>query len=345
VVYDGSMAELLINDKRVIFPDTEQRNFLLSVYDATGFSWEKLANLGGVTTRTLTDWKREKYSLPLTSYKTFLKLSGLAAPKNREIRKPFWWAHKSAIIGGTVMYKKYGTIGDPKKRRQRWLEWWQTKGKFTHKNYFVPKRISRPIKSVKLAEFVGIMLGDGSITPRQVAVTVHYKDDRAYSVFIKRLMQQLFDVIPTRSIHPKRGTATVIISRTLLVRFCHSIGLVIGNKIKQQIDIPQWILADRRFQIACIRGLIDTDGCIFSERHTINGKQYCYPRLSLVSASAPLRQSVFNILKGLDFLPKIRNNRSVQLESKTDIIRYFTLIQSHNMKHLRRWKARNGGVG
>jgi len=339
------MAESLMKDKRVVFPVGEQKKFLFGLHDITGYSWKRIAILGGVTIRTLTDWKREKYSLPLTSYKIFLKLSGLTAPKNREIRKPFWWVHKSAAIGGTVMYKKYGTIGDPKKRRRRWLEWWQTKGKFTHKNYFVSKSIVYPRKCEQLAEFVGIMLGDGSITPRQVRVTVHYKDDRAYSLLIKRLMQQLFKVVPTRSIQPKRGTATVTISRTLLVQFCHSIGLVIGNKIKQQIDIPQWIFTDRCFQIACIRGLIDTDGCIFSERHTINGKQYCYPRLSLVSASAPLRQSVFTILQGLDFLPKIRNNRSVQLESKVDIIRYFTLIQSHNTKHLRRWEARNGGVG
>ena len=339
------MAESLMRDKRIVFPVGDQKNFLFRLHDITGYSWKIIAILGGVTIRTLNDWKREKYSLPLTSYKKFLKLSGLAAPKNHEIRKPFWWAHNAAVLGGTVTYKKYGEKGDPKKRRRGWLKWWQTKGQFTHNNYFVSKSIVYPGKSEQLAEFVGIMLGDGSITPRQVAVTVHYKDDRAYSLFIKRLMQQLFDVTPTRSIHPERGTATVIISRTLLVKFCHSIGLVIGNKIEQQIDIPQWILADRRFQIACIRGLIDTDGCIFSERHTIGGKQYCYPRLSLVSASAPLRQSAFNILHGLDFSPKIRNNRSVQLESKEDIIRYFTLIQSHNSKHLRRWKARNGGVG
>ena len=95
---------------------------------------------------------------------------------------------------------------------------------------------------------------------------------------------------------------------------------MVGNKIKQQIDIPQWIYSRISFQKACMRGLMDTDGCIFSERHKIKGKLYCYPRLSLVSASAPLRQSVCSILEKLDFSPKIRNNRSVQLERKEDII-------------------------
>lgn len=339
------MAESLMMEKRVVFSTGNQRKFLFEVQRKTGFSWNKIAMLGGVTMRTLTDWKREKYSLPLPSYKKYIAISGITEQKNHEIRKAFWWAHKAAILGGTAMYKKYGEIGDSKKRRNGWLKWWQTKGRFTHNNYFISKDIDYPRKSENLAEFTGIMLGDGSITPRQVIVTVHYQDDREYSLFIRQLMYQLFGVLPTRSIKPKRSVATITISRTKLVQYCRSIGLVIGNKIKQQIDIPAWIFTQARFQRACIRGLMDTDGCIYGERHTIRGKQYCYPRLSLVSASAPLRQSALRMLKELDFSPKIRNNRSVQLESKEDIIRYFTLIQSHNSKHLRRWKVIHGGVG
>ncbi|MEK9143425.1 MAG: hypothetical protein AAB481_02245 [Patescibacteria group bacterium] len=339
------MVESLMEDKRVTFPAGEQKQFLLDVRHATGFSWNKLSIFAGVTIRTLTDWKREKYSLPLTSYRTFLTISGVAAPKNHKIHKAFWWVHNSAVIGGTAMYKKYGTIGDPKKRRRRWLEWWQTKGRFTHKNYFISKNIIRPRKSEKLAEFAGIMMGDGSITKRQVAVTVHYKDDREYSLFVKRLMQQLFDVKPAWTIRVKRSTIFVVISRTQLVKFCQSIGLVIGNKVKQQINIPNWIMKNSLFRIACVRGLMDTDGCIFNECHTIGGKRYCYPRLSFVSMSAPLRKSVFKILTELDFSPKMRNNRSVQLEYKREIIRYFEIIKSSNPKHLKRWKQILGGVG
>ncbi len=339
------MAESLMKDKRVVFPIGEQKKFLLKLHNITGYDWKRIAILSSVTMRTLTDWKREKYSLPFTSYKIFLKTSGLPEPENREIRKPFWWVHNAAVLGGKAVYKKYGSIGDSKRRRKKWLEWWQTKGKFTHKNYFVSKSVVYPRKREQLAEFVGIMLGDGSITKRQIAVTVHYKDDRTYSFFIKKLMKELFGVQPSWTSRTKRSTIFVVISRTKLVLFCKSIGLVVGNKIKQQIDIPQWIYSRISFQKACMRGLMDTDGCIFSERHKIKGKLYCYPRLSLVSASAPLRQSVCSILEKLDFSPKIRNNRSVQLESKEDIIRYFRYIQSHNPKHLQRWSRMNGGVG
>ncbi len=63
---------------------------------------------------------------------------------------------------------------------------------------------------------------------------------------------------------------------------------------------------------------MDTDGCIFNECHVINNKKYCYPRLSFVSFSWQLRLSVFKILQKLNFPPKIRNNRSVQLEKRKD---------------------------
>lgn len=334
-----------MEDGRVVFPRGEQKRFLLKIQKKTGSSWETLAKKAGVCRRTLTDWKREKYSISLKSLKIFLKISALRWPSHSEIRKSFWWTHDAAKIAGRLVYQKYGTIGNPLKRRQRWLEWWRTKGRFQHKNNFVFKKVFFPKKTEDLAEFAGIMMGDGSITKRQIAVTVHYKDDRAYSLFIKRLMQKLFKVKPSWLIRVKRSTIFVVISRTQLVKFCQSIGLVVGNKVKQQIDIPKWIMKSSLFQMACVRGLMDTDGCIFNECHTISGKRYCFPRLSFVSMSAPLRESVVNIFKELDFLPKMRNNRSVQLEHKREIIRYFEMIKSHNPKHLKKWKKILGGVG
>ena len=85
-----------------------------------------------------------------------------------------------------------------------------------------------------------------------------------------------------------------------------------------------------------MRGLMDTDGCVFHECHNIKGKKYCYPRLSFVTASIPLRNSVVGILQKLHLNPKIRgtNQRYVQIEEKEKIKEYFKLIGSSNPKHL-----------
>jgi len=50
------------------------------------------------------------------------------------------------------------------------------------------------------------------------------------------------------------------------------IGLVLGNKVKQQIDIPEWIKSNNNFSLACVRGIIDTDGCFYTNSHYINSK-------------------------------------------------------------------------
>jgi len=196
-----------------------------------------------------------------------------------------------------------------------------------------------------LAEFVGIVMGDGGITKRQVAITLNYKTDKLYAVFVSNIIKELFKIKPAIYFRRKESLINIVVSRTRLVEVCESIGLKIGNKLKQGLDMPQWIKKDRFFSSTCIRGLIDTDGCVFSECHKIKNKKYCYPRLCLTSYSPKLCSSVAGILKELGFSPKIRIGRNVQLENKQDIIRYFSLINTHNPHIKKCFKVSLGGVG
>ena len=106
-----------------------------------------------------------------------------------------------------------------------------------------------------------------------------------------------------------------------------------------QVDIPDWVKDNLEFEKACMRGLMDTDGCLFWEYHKIKDKKYCYPRLSFVTASVPLRNSVVAILEKLNLHPKIRgeNQRYVQIEEKEKISDYFKIVGSSNPKHLNKY--------
>jgi len=86
-----------------------------------------------------------------------------------------------------------------------------------------------------------------------------------------------------------------------------------------------------------MRGLTDTDGCIFTHRYKVNGKFYTYKKLVFTSYSKPLRQSVFNILRGVSLNPRLAQDRDVRLDSIKDMQRYFQLISSHNPKHLNKY--------
>lgn len=194
-----------------------------------------------------------------------------------------------------------------------------------------------PPRSEELAEFVGIMLGDGGMTSFQISITLGYKSDREYSVFVSALLKRLFLVAP--SIYERdQSIIDIRISRKVLVNFCVSLGLCIGNKIRNKVDIPHWIKQNKIFLTACVRGMMDTDGCIFQECHAIGEKKYCYPRIALVSYSNTLRLSVFEGLKKLGFSPKERNGRSINLENKGEIQKYFSLVGTHNPKHQKRFE-------
>ena len=143
--------------------------------------------------------------------------------------------------------------------------------------------------------------------------------------------------------HKVRGTKAlnICISRTDLVNFLAKHGLKVGNKLKQNLSIPEWILRSPKYIIPCIRGMVDTDGSVVIETHLIKNKKYSYPRLNFTSASPILVGQTVHLLEKLGFHPKIRRRgRSVQLENIKEIWEYFKRIGTSNPKHMKRF----GGV-
>ena len=298
----------------------------------------ELSKLTGKSVRALNDWERERYFMSVQIAKKLSLKSGVAMPKNVKTRDPFWYTSEGGRIAGKLIYEKYGIIGgDPEKRKGKWLQWWKKTGQFERNSITVAKTIKKPPHSRKLAEFAGIEMGDGGITKYQIKITTNARDDFEYAHYIKNLIESLFRVPVRLSRVPDTLAMNIVVSRRELVLFCKKIGLKIGNKLNQGLDIPSWIKGNGGYEKSCLRGLVDTDGCIFDERHKINGKFYSYKRLNLTSYSRALRKSVFSIFKKLGMHPKIRGNKCVQLENIQEIRKYFRVVGTHNPKHLRRF--------
>lgn len=195
-----------------------------------------------------------------------------------------------------------------------------------------------PTYSEMLAEFTGIMLGDGGITHNQLTITLNKDDDREYILFVVHLLNTLFKAPVGKLVREKYHIKRLAISRSRLVQFCHTdLELPIGNKLAGDLHIPQWIMKSKRYQQACLKGLIDTDGCIYAERHYYKNRIYQYPRLNLVSLSPRLRCEVRQVFHNLGFSGIIRNSRCVQLEKNEEIARYFKVIGTNNPKHRLRY--------
>lgn len=334
------MAEKVIS-RRIFFPKGEQLKFLNDVQYKLSVGNKEMAELVGKNVRTLADWKREKFSMSLDVASLLSKKSGTILPHEAKIKEAYWYVSVGSSAGGLAVYKKYGHIGGSEaERKKKWRIWWDTKGKFQkHPILNITKPIRKPALSSLLAEFVGILLGDGGISKRQVVVTLHRHDDKEYSIYVRNLIEKLFHITPGIYRNKKSLADGIVISRTELVQFCvDKLGLKIGNKVRQQVEVPLWIQNKKSYSVACLRGLVDTDGCIIKHRYASKGKKYCYKKLSFTNSSVPLLQFVFDLLGNLGTSPRVtKNGKEIRIESQSDMERYFCVVGSKNAKHLNRW--------
>lgn len=327
------------NGKRVIFLAGKQRELLTQAITKSSLSTKELSKILSVHPRTLNSWHNEHSTLPLSALVIICNKFKIKKPQKIEIRDAFWSTRKAAVLGGQATFKKYGSVGgSPDHRKAQWQKWWQRNGHKKLPSSFEAIDIRCPRKSADLAEFIGIILGDGHIAPSQVTVTLNATDDALYAQYVITLTKKLFGTTPSISKRKNMNAVVISISRKKLVEFLSTVGLTSGDKTKRQVDIPNWIKESQTFSKMCVRGLIDTDGCVVNECHRINLKKYCYTRLAFTNASQPLLRSVFKILEGLDFFPKMRNNKRVQVERSEEIRLYFKVIGTSNPKHLARFK-------
>jgi hypothetical protein len=327
---------------RVFFQKAgSQKKFLQTLLSR--ISVKEAAKLCGVSERTIRDWSQERFSMDYKALKILCNKIHFPFPSDIKLKDRYWYVKKAASKGGKMLIEKYGKVPcDSEYRKKKWHQWWEKEGKYKkHPIIGVTKPIKKPRFSKELAEFVGILLGDGCISQYQISISLNYKNEKDYGKFVKSLIKKLFDVPVSTYWDKKYSRLVLTVSRNELVRFCiEKLGLNQGNKVKQQIDIPNWIKQNKSYLTACVQGLMDTEGSVFSHKYRVNGKIYSYKKISFKNSSYPLIKSVYNFLKGIGLNhPRITKNfREVRIENKDDVEKYFQLIGFHNPKNLKRYK-------
>lgn len=185
---------------------------------------------------------------------------------------------------------------------------------------------------------MGILLGDGHIGRWQWSVTLNSVADREYSKFVIKATEALFGFKP--GVHFRKDSNTLVItgSGTRSIGYFQSLGLKTGNKVKQQVGVPDWIVEDEGLSIACLRGLVDTDGGVFIHRYKVNGKEYSYLKLCFVNRSVPLLNFAYRTLEKLKFNPKIIDkveNKRVWLYNQQEVKGYLKKVGTNNPRLLR----------
>lgn len=177
-----------------------------------------------------------------------------------------------------------------------------------------------------LAEFFGIMLGDGKLSYYQVVVTLGTKE-LSYAEHICDLMEKLFRVRPKIGLR-STGYRDVYIGSRDISEWLQREGLVY-NKVLSQVDAPRWIFSNKKFKERFLRGFFDTDGSIYRLRFGL--------QISLTNKSMPLLRSGQRMLKQLGYqVSKITTIRCY-VTKRNDVLRFFEEIKPANPKHVARF--------
>jgi len=153
---------------------------------------------------------------------------------------------------------------------------------------------------VVLAYIVGVALGDGNLSnPNGRATRLRITCDAKYPRIAAEIIRNLRFLLPDNKVSiiraPKHSTYfnISVYSNKLHKLIPWRVGK--GTKLQQRIRVPKWIRKNKIFSKECLRGLIQTDGCIYKDRG--------YVMVNFTNSSEPLAQDVLSMIVALGFRP------------------------------------------
>ena len=152
----------------------------------------------------------------------------------------------------------------------------------------------------KLAEFLGILLGDGNLNKSSNCITIvgSLEELSYYNNYVIPIIESLFEVKPKLRYRKDRNAIYVDFnSKQVMDYLSKELGLVRGNK--RHAHVPEIIKNSSESIPHFLRGLFDTDGCLKFSKQT--RKNNYYPRIQLCFSDAPFVHEVKELLEKIGF--------------------------------------------
>ncbi len=322
-------------EQRVLFSEGEQRKFLNLVKDRLSSpSIKGMLQFGlNVPYSTLKSYYKEEFSLPKNLFDDFCHL--VKIDKDRldvAILESNWGQIKGGKKGIRILQEKYPE--EIKKWRMLGLKNSPVfKGDFS-----ISKKIKIPELDEKLAEFIGAYLGDGTLNKYQLKIAGDYRYDNLYYNYLSRLVQELFGISASVQRIKNNNTSLLIIYSKNVCSFLNkNFNIKYGHKIKNKTIIPEQILEDKKLSIACLRGLMDTDGSV--SRRGRKGSQFC---IQFTSHNKFLLKQVYDLGKKIGIFT-FYDKTGAGTNKWENIKKYFQIVGSSNPKHIVRFHLRTQG--
>ena len=198
------------------------------------------------------------------------------------------------------------------------------------KERYIEKEILKPKLDSSLAEILGILNGDGHISPINYEICVVgsiLEDD--YLNYIQDLFEKTlklkFTVLQEETKYKLRTY-----SKNMVEFLVEEYGLPTGNKMGK-LKIPIKILKSKKLLVSYLRGLFDTDGTFYLRRKTD-------PVLEISSADYIFLKQVKDALITIRFNARISNTH-ISIYNKNHINQFFKIIKPANPKHLKKYQS------
>lgn len=194
----------------------------------------------------------------------------------------------------------------------------------------------------RLAEFVGIIQGDGNLHKKSNCITIvgSLEDFYYYTIHVIPLITRLFNINPKlRKRNDRNAFYIDFNSKSVITFLSEDIGLVRGNKKSSRI--PDLINSNTELIYPFLKGLFDTDGCLkFSKQ---GNEKNIYPRIQLCFRRTKFAYDVGEILKKISFnYGKWEEDRAnglvfYQISGNNNLEKWFTKIRPSNAVHITKY--------
>jgi DNA-binding transcriptional regulator WhiA len=154
---------------------------------------------------------------------------------------------------------------------------------------------------VNLAYIIGVAMGDGNLSrPNKRATRLRITCDAAYPGIENDICIALNLLFPKNKVSKVNGPRDTyfnisVYSNALDIYMPWKVGK--GSKFKQNVRVPGWIFRDNMYISACLRGLIQTDGSVYSDRG--------YKMVNFTNNILDLATDVKSMMEILGYQPKI----------------------------------------
>jgi hypothetical protein len=317
-----------MDKKRVLMNKTDRTKFFGLLKSKFG-SLKNIRNKLKLPKTSFENYKNGKYTIPFELYSRLISF----LPENE---KTYFNSNISIISedwgrskGGKITYNKHKEIFDNGRRIAIMKIMSNPKYNFD---------INIPLNE-KICEFIGAFIGDGFTNKYGSSYLIQFTGDGRYDkdYYINNICKILKENFNIDSVlYSRENTIRVsFYSKRLFEFLIKRLKFNPGKKV-YTVKIPDEILnSNKKYITATLRGIFDTDSCIFFDKRASYKKPYI--RINLTSASHELIRQVYNLLNKFELNPRMSNNynkKVIQINGYINFKRFLKEIGFSNKRHL-----------